>query len=156
MRKVLIPFILLLPLYSIAQKPITPKGWKAVRACGFEFIVPDAVRFKETPPGNGCRAALEGGGVTINLRYSNDVPILPSDLTIVSDDITIGGVAARLNTYRSKDVDWIVTSVHMTVDRPGEVTETKSLALGIGSNSQIKPEIVKEIYESIKYVGRQH
>ena len=153
MRKVLIPLILLLPLYSTAQKPITPKGWKAVRACGFEFIVPDAVRFKETPPGNGCRAALEGGGFTITLRYSNDVPILPSELPIVSDDISIGGVAARLNIYRSKDVDWIVTSVHRTIDRPGEISNTKTLAFGIGSNSRTKPEVAKQIYESIRYVG---
>ena len=146
---------------ALAQDPTTPKGWKRVTACSFSFLLPEKAREVTGRPIDSCIAEFRYKDVNVYLDYGlYSAP--PSEQASMKNyenrSVTINGSDARLITYD----DWThskkvlsFTALHIvTAKATPPILNNVSLLMVITAKPSGDRQIVKRIYESLKYLGK--
>jgi hypothetical protein len=146
---------------AFAQETPVPKGWKRVTACEFSFLLPEKTREISGRPIDSCIAAFEYRGINIGLDYGlYSSPVSEYDWmeNYQNKPITINGREARLITYddtRNKRHVSTATNLRMiTTKAPYPGSNEVSLLMVISGKPSIDRQIVKRIYESVKFLGK--
>jgi hypothetical protein len=150
---------LLLTSLARAQVRDAPKGWKRVSACDFSFVLPEDMQSTNAHGRDSCVEEFENKDVLVYLDYglySNPGGRDDSMKQYKKSRVRIGGRAADVITYiddsgtRGKELE-SATLVHIVTrnNRP-----RVSLLLQIHTKESIDREIVKRIYQSIRYENR--
>jgi hypothetical protein len=161
-------FLLLLLAFFLASKNVaqtteTPKGWKLVKTCQFSFLLPQDMRDVTESPIDSCLAAFEKKDIQISLDYgwySSPAGQAEWDKEFKTSKITINGRSAQLITFiidtsKLKTDRPVVTKIHIITDSSNKdwPRMTTSLLFTISAKENVDPDIVKRIYESIKFLG---
>jgi len=163
----LILFLLAFAVFSsdaVAQGSATPKGWRKVTACEFSFLVPEETRQRPTSPVDSCLAAFEYKDLSISLDYgwysapeSEEAAKFYGLKNYRSQDVTINGREATLITYddamRPNDIS-SVTKIHVITSRSTKSPTIVSLLMSFQTKGTSNVDVIKQIYESLKFVGK--
>jgi len=162
-RSVLIAlvFAMMTPVGAMAQRESTPPGWKSVTSCSFTFLLPSRLTYRQTHPVDSCLAAFESSDLSIWLDFGlYSRPLSKQDYMKDHQEvmIKIGDRDASLITYREErqgrkaDKD-LMTKVYIVIDSgPGW---ENGLLFNISAQKAVPAETIKQIYQSIRYVGQK-
>jgi hypothetical protein len=142
---------------TTAQKLPAARGWKRVTACRFSFLLPEHMQEMEVQPIDSCLANFEGEGIGIGLDfgfYSNPLSRQDDMKNYRSSVVRINGRKARLIMYDGEYKYPQVTEIHIVTAGPRNGFGNTSLLMSICTNPSVDAEIVRRIYESIKYLGK--
>jgi hypothetical protein len=170
MRNSLILLLLLqclLHVNSSAQKVHVPEGWHVVKACGFSFVVPNDVIEKKVQPIDSCVAQFQSKNIAIKIDYGiyrGPATQSKDDRDYKVSDIKVSGKSGKLATYyndwenpetKHPDKIWYA-DIDLTPRqiRLANGKATVSLSFSVSRYESADPEVVKMIYESLKYLGR--
>ena len=146
-----------------AQTTPAPEGWKKVTACQFTFNLPNDMQGVPQWPVDSCLAGYENEEISIELDYGwYSGPGGQQDWEKVyrTSSIKINGRTAELITYvidtdKMKTKHPLVTHIHLITHAPkkGKLRTTTSLLFTISCTEAVVQSVVKQIYESIRFVG---
>ena len=152
--------------YVVAQDSGPPKGWKQVTACQFSFLVPENTQQFETHPIDSCLSAFEYEGLRISLDYGlYSAPLSEGwfkkpDSGLknhTSQKLTINGRQAEVITYEdaiSPQNIVNVTQVHIITFKSDASQTMISLLMSFRSKDESNADVIKQIYESLRFVGK--
>ena len=150
-----------LSIAAIAQNSSVPKGWKQVTACEFSFLLPDDALQRKTHPVDSCLAGFDTKDIHIGLDYglySGPGSQQEWEKNYRNLPVKINGRKASLITYEidERNPEFpCITMIHMWTSEPSmETGPGVSILMVISSKRSVEPRIVKQIYESLKFVGK--
>lgn len=154
-------FAMMIPVAAVAQREPPPRGWKRVTSCSFTFLLPSRLASTQTHPVDSCLAAFESTDLSVSLDFGlYSSPLSKRDYMKDHQEvmIKIGSRDARLITYREErhgrkaDKD-MMTEAHIVIDS-GPAWEN-ALLFTISSQKVVSAETIRQIYQSIRYVGKK-
>lgn len=144
---------------AVAQASLAPDKWKQVTACQFSFVLPAESREIKKQPVDSCLAAFEYKDIHISLDHGlYSAPLSKQDWMkdYQNVPITLNGRHARLITYEdvqhSQEVVH-VTEIHVKTSKVAGWGDV-SLLMTISTNPSVDLQIVKRIYESLKFLTK--
>jgi hypothetical protein len=144
--------------FTMAQKLPVPRGWKRVTACQFSFLLPESMRDTTTRGIDSCLAGYEGDGISVRLDfgvYNGPISKQDSMKNYRKSVLSINGRKARLITYEGANYAYPkATEIRIVTAGPKYGFRSTSLSMSICTKPPFDAEIVKRIYQSIKYLGK--